>query len=170
MNRSCSQRTVQRLAALALFASATCAQAQLTAPYIGGALGDTDFGTGLRFFGGSRITNIIGWEAQLTSYGTRKIRPGNNVSCSNSAWSLGAGATATMPLTSQFAAYGKLGGHYLKTRVSGPCSDTGEGSLELGLGAGVLWRFSPKAALRLEFENIGGSNGDFISIGVQFPL
>lgn len=170
MNRTHSHSTVRGLAALVLSAAALGAQSQPTAPYLGGSVGDTDFGTGLRLFGGARISNIIGWEAQLTSFGSRRISPGGNVSCSNSAWALGAGATATMPLTSAVSAFGKLGGHYLKTRVGGPCSDSGDGSLELGLGAGVLWQFSPKAALRVEFENIGGSGGDFISVGVQFPL
>ena len=169
MKRTPSFRSLRGLAALALSTAAVGAQAQMAAPYIGGAIGDTDFGTGLRAFGGARITNIIGWEAHLTSYGSRTIRPGGNVSCSTSAWAAGVSATATMPLTSNFGVFGKAGGHYLKTRYTGPCSD-GDGSLELGLGAGVLWQFSPKAALRVEFENIGGSNGDFIAVGVQFPL
>ena len=156
-------------AALILAATTLGVQAQTTAPYIGGAVGDTDFGTGVRVFGGARITHIIGWEAHLTSYGSHTVRPGGNVSCSNSAWATGVSATGTVPLTSTVSAFGKLGGHYMKTRFSGPCSD-GNGSLEAGIGAGVLWQFSPKAALRVEFENIGGSNGDFIGVGVQFPL
>jgi hypothetical protein len=169
VNRIPTSACLRRLAALALSSAALGAQAQMTAPYIGGAVGDTDFGTGLRAFGGARITNIIGWEGHLTSYGSRTIRPGGNISCSNSAWAAGVSATATMPLTTSVGVFGKLGGHYLKTRISGPCSGA-DSSLELGLGAGVLWQFSPKAALRVEFENIGGSNGDFIGVGVQFPL
>ena len=156
--------------ALLLAAVAAGAQAQINAPYIGGALGDTDFGTGLRVYGGAAITNIFGWESHLTSFGSRTVRPGGNLSCGNSAWALGGSGTARLPLTGGISAFGKAGGHYLKTRVSGPCSDTGDGSLQLGLGAGLLWQFSPKATLRLEFENIGGSGGDFIGVGVQFPL
>lgn len=170
MNSKPIQRITRGFAALTFAAMALGAQAQQTAPYLGGAIGDTDFGTGLRLFGGARFTNIFGWEAQLTSFGSRTIRPLTNVSCSNSAWALGGGATATMPVAPALSAFGKLGGHYLKTRVSGPCSDSGDGSFELGLGVGMLWQFSPKAAMRVEFENIGGSGGDFISVGIQFPL
>ena len=157
------------LAAILLLTASAGAQAQLSAPYIGGAIGDTDYGTGLRVFGGARFTHIVGVEGHLTSYGSRTVRPGASTSCKDSAWAGGASATGTLPLTSNFSAFGKAGLHYLKTRVSGPCSG-GDGSIELGVGAGVLWQFSPKAALRVEFENIGGSNGDFIAVGVQFPL
>lgn len=163
-----SLRRCGLIAACLLFASLT-AQAQFAAPYVGAAVGDTDFGTGVRLYGGGRFTNIIGLEGHLTSYGSRTVRPGASSSCKDSAWATGASATGTLPLTTSFSAFGKAGLHYMKTRVSGPCSG-GDGSLELGIGAGVLWQFSPKAAMRVEFENIGGTNGDFIAIGVQFPL
>jgi Outer membrane protein beta-barrel domain len=152
-----------------LLLASTAAQAQFRAPYVGAAVGDTDFGTGIRLYGGGRFTDIVGLEGHLTSYGSRTVRPGGSLSCKDSAWATGASATGTLPLTTSFSAFGKAGLHYLKTRVSGPCSG-GDGQLELGIGAGVLWQFSPKAALRVEFENIGGTNGDFISVGVQFPL
>lgn len=169
MNRSrASSRHAVLTAALLLLASMS-AQAQFTSPYVGGAIGDTDFGTGLRLYGGGRFTNIFGLEGHLTSYGSRTVRPGGSLSCKDSAWATGVSGTGTLPLTTDFSAFGKAGLHYLKTRVSGPCSG-GDGELELGIGAGVLWQFTPKAALRVEFENIGGTNGDFIAIGVQFRL
>jgi Outer membrane protein beta-barrel domain len=157
------------MAAAFLLVASIGAHAQVTAPFVGGMIGDTDFGTGLRLFGGGRLTNIVGLEGHLTSYGSRTVRPGGSLSCKDSAWASGVSATGTLPLTTGFSAFGKAGLHYMKTRVSGPCSG-GDGSLELGIGAGVLWQFSPKAAMRVEFENIGGTNGDFIAVGVQFPL
>lgn len=169
MNRSHAPLRRAGLTAALLITASMAAQAQFTGPYIGGAVGDTDFGTGLRLYGGGRFSNIVGLEGHLTSYGSRTVRPGGSLSCKDSAWATGVSATGTLPLTTSFGVFGKAGLHYMKTRVSGPCSG-GDGSLELGIGAGVLWQFSPKAALRVEFENIGGSNGDFIALGVQFPL
>jgi opacity protein-like surface antigen len=65
--------------------------------------------------------------------------------------------------------YGKAGLHYVKSRATG-CGGASDSDIEAGIGAGLLWNFSPKAALRVEFENIGGNGGDFISVGVQIPL
>ncbi len=160
-------RSIQGVAALVLTGTLACAQAQLASPYVGGAMGDSDLGTGLRVFGGAAITNVFGWEAQLTSFGS-KTRFNN---CKASAWALGGGGTARAPLSPVISVYGKAGLHYVKSRVTscgfGNASDS---DIEVGVGAGLLWNFSPKAALRVEFESIGGQGGDFISVGVQIPL
>ena len=159
-------RSLQGVVALMLTGALACAQAQLASPYVGAAIGDTDLGTGVRAFGGASITNIFGWEAQLTSFGSHTLA---NSSCKQSAWALGGGGTARAPLSPVISVYAKAGAHYLKSRFSG-CATASGSDIELGVGAGLLWQFSPKAALRVEFESIGGVGGDFISLGVQFPL
>ncbi len=160
-------RSIQSVAALVLTGTLACAQAQLASPYVGGAIGDTDLGTGLRAFGGAAITSVFGWEAQLTSFGSESLF--NN--CKVSAWALGGGGTARAPLSPVISVYGKAGLHYVRSRVSS-CGfgNRSDNDIELGVGAGLLWNFSPKAALRVEFESIGGEGGDFISVGIQIPL
>ena len=158
-------RSLQSVVAVILTGTLVCAQAQLASPYVGAAIGDTDLGTGVRAYGGASITNVFGWEAQLTSFGSHTLTN----SCKQSAWALGGGGTARAPLSPVISVYGKAGVHYLKSRFSGCASGSGS-DIELGVGAGLLWQFSPKAALRVEFESIGGAGGDFISLGVQIPL
>ncbi len=157
---------IQGAVALLLTGTLACAQAQLASPYVGAAVGDTDLGTGVRAFGGASITSVFGWEAQLTSFGSHLLA---NSSCRESAWALGGGGTARASLSPVISVYGKVGAHYLKSRFSG-CANANGNDVELGVGAGLLWQFSPKAALRVEFESIGGAGGDFISLGIQFPL
>ncbi|MFZ2649689.1 MAG: outer membrane beta-barrel protein [Burkholderiaceae bacterium] len=170
MNTIDTQASIRGAVALILSGALACAQAQLAAPYVGGALGDSDLGTGIRAFGGAAITGVFGWEAQLTSFGSQTVRPLTNSSCRTSAWALGGGGTAKVPLSPVISVYGKAGAHYVKAGYSGNCTNPNGGDIELGVGAGMLWHFSPKAALRVEFESIGGVGGDFISVGVQFPL
>ncbi len=158
-------RRLQVAAAMILAGALTSAQAQLASPYVGAAIGDTDLGTGVRAFGGAAITPIFGWEAQLTNFGSHRLA--NN--CKESAWALGGAGTAKAPLSNVISVYAKAGAHYLKSRYSG-CTSANGSDIELGVGVGLLWQFSPKAALRVEFESIGGVGGDFISVGIQFPL
>ncbi len=140
------------------------ASAQSYAPsWAGASIGSTDYGTGLKVFVGGKVTPIFGWEGQVVSHGSDDFAPGRK----HSAVSLGGSAVARFPLNSQFSAFGKAGLHYLRVKQSGPGSSS-DSDLELGLGAGMLFNFSHTAALRLEYENIGGGNGDFFSIGVQF--
>ena len=160
-----SNRCLQSVAALLLGGTMACANAQLAAPYVGAAIGDTDLGTGVRAFGGASITSVFGWEAQLTNFGSHTLTN----SCKQSAWALGGAGTAKAPLSPVISVYGKAGAHYVRSRLSN-CAIASGSDIELGVGAGLLWQFSPKAALRVEFESIGGTGGDFISLGVQFPL
>jgi hypothetical protein len=154
------------VAAVATFAVGS-ASAESAAPSYGGvAIGSTDYGTGLKLFLGGKITPIFGWEGQITSFGSEEYRPGYT----HSAWAFGGSATARWPLAPSFSAFGKLGVHYLQPHDKGPGVSNPDTSLELGLGGGLLWQFSQTGAMRLELENIGGSNGDFASVGVQFSF
>jgi Outer membrane protein beta-barrel domain len=159
-----AKSSIRYAAALLLTGTLACAHAQLAKPYVGASIGDTDLGTGLRAFTGASITNVFGWEAQLTSFGSRTV-----FGCKTSAWALGGGATARAVLSPVVTAYGKAGLHYVRAKLSG-CASASDSDIEAGIGAGLLWNFSPTAALRVEFENIGGDGGDFISVGIQIPF
>lgn len=167
------QRAVFRAAALALALCATAgAQAQqvkFTGPYIGVAVGDTDLDTAIRVFGGGQLTNIFGIEGQIASYGSRTYQQGL-FTYKDSAWAAGVYGTASMPVVTNLSVFGKLGVNYFRMKSNGPGGSVQDGSAELGIGVGIKWQFVPQAALRADFENIGGSGGDIISVGVQFPL
>ncbi|MDH5540452.1 MAG: porin family protein [Rhizobacter sp.] len=162
--------------ALAMVALSATVHAQQQQPssgswvsYVGGAFGSTDYGTGLRLYAGAPVSGILGWEAQVTSYGSEKYVQLNQT-YNRSAVAFGASAVARMPVTSTLQAFGKLGVHYLSSKVSGPGQNTKDNSAELGIGAGMLWQFIPAAAARLEMENIGGSGGNIVSAGLEFKL
>lgn len=137
--------------------------------YVGGAFGSTDYGTGLRLHVGGPISGVLGWEAQVTSYGSEKYVQINQT-FNRSAVAFGASGVARLPVTTSLTAFGKLGAHYLRSKVSGPGQSTTDSGIELGVGAGLLWQFMPTAAARFEMENIGGSGGNIISGGLEFKL
>jgi Outer membrane protein beta-barrel domain len=142
---------------------ASPASAQSFAPsWAGASIGSTDYGTGLKVYLGGKVTPIFGWEGQVVSHGSEDYAPGRK----HSAVSLGGSAVARFPLNSQFTAFGKAGLHYLRVKRSGP-GVSSDSDLELGLGAGMLFNITHTTALRLEYENIGGGDGDFFSIGLQ---
>ncbi|WOB09105.1 porin family protein [Piscinibacter gummiphilus] len=145
---------------------ASPASAQSFAPsWAGASIGSTDYGTGLKVYLGGKVTPIFGWEGQVVSHGSEDFAPGRK----HSAVSLGGSAVARFPLNSQFTAFGKAGLHYLRVKRSGP-GVSSDSDLELGLGAGMLFNITHTTALRLEYENIGGGDGDFFSIGLQFSF
>ena len=167
-----SNRRGARVLAAGLLALAAGAQAQSSGSwvqYVGGAFGSTDYGTGLRLYGGGPVAGVLGWEAQVTSFGSEKYVQINQT-FNRSAVAFGASAVARLPVLPTLTAFGKLGGHYLQSKVSGPGQSTKDSGLELGVGAGLVWQFIPTAAARLEMENIGGSGGNVISAGLEFKL
>ena len=154
-------------AALTLLAMGSAQAQNSGAPsYAGGSIASTDYGTGLKVFLGGKITPIFGWEGQITSFGSEEYRPGYK----HSATAIGASGTARFPLNASLSAIGKAGLHYVQPRLSGPGTSDPDSSIELGLGAGLIWNFSHTAAVRFELENIGGSDGNFASVGLQFSF
>lgn len=144
---------------------------------IGGAVGATDYGTGFKAQVGSGGTGLqLGpvpglwrWEAQLQSFGSETyVQFGN--SFKRSAWSLGASLMPQLPLLPGVNGYAKLGVHYLSSHASGPGLSVSTSDIKPGIGAGLRWQAHPKAAVRLEYENIGSSGGDVVSLGVEMPF
>lgn len=148
--------------AAGLLAAGPAAAQSFRPSWAGASIGSTDYGTGLKVYLGGKVTPIFGWEGQVVSHGSEDLPLGRK----HSALSLGGSAVARFPLNSQFSAFGKAGLHYLRVKRSGP-GVSSDSDLELGLGAGLLFNFTQTAALRLEYENIGGGDGDFFSIGLQ---
>lgn len=143
------------------------ASAQSNAPsYVGGSLGNSEYGDGLKLYMGAKITPVVGWEAQFTSLGTEHRSVGSRYT----AYAVGGSAMARAPLAPAFSALGKLGVHYVIERRSAPASNGTDNSLALGVGVGLLWNFSHTGAMRMEIENIGGTHGDFFSVGLQFSF
>jgi len=165
-------RSLPRFAAASALAASLvlatgAARAQSYGPsFAGASVAATDYGTGLKVFLGGRITPIFGWEGQLTSFGSEEYRPGYK----HSATSLGGSAFARFKFASQLEAFGKAGLHYMRPKRSGPGVGDPDSSIELGVGAGLIWNFAHTAALRMELENIGGNDGNLASIGLQFSF
>ena len=156
-------------AVLCVLLGASQVQAQSWDTYVGGSLGDTDYGTGLKGFAGMQVAPRIAVEGQLMSFGSETYSNFGNAN-KRSAWALGASGIGQLPLSAGFGVFGKLGLHYLRSEASGPGTSVSENGLKLGLGVGAAWHFNPKIGLRAEFENVGGSGGDVLSLGLQFKL
>jgi hypothetical protein len=164
---SLASMSLRSVALAAGLLAAGAAHAQSFAPsWAGASLGSTDYGTGLKVYVGGKVTSIFGWEGQLVSFGSEDYAPGRK----HSAVALGGSGLARFPLASQLTAFGKAGVHYMRVKQSGPGSSGSDSDIELGLGAGLLWNFAHTTALRVEYENIGGGNGDMFSIGLQFSF
>jgi hypothetical protein len=144
---------------------------------IGGAVGSTDYGTGFKANVGSGGTGMqLGpvpglwrWEAQLQSFGSETFVQFGN-SFKRSAWSLGGSLMPQLPLLPGVNAYAKLGLHYLSSHASGPGLSTTASGIKPGFGAGLRWQAHPRIGVRLEYENIGSSGGDVVSLGVEMPF
>jgi hypothetical protein len=144
---------------------------------IGGAVGSTDYGTGFKANVGSGGTGMqLGpvpglwrWEAQLQSFGSETFVQFGN-SYKRSAWSLGGSLMPQLPLLPGVNAYAKLGLHYLSSHADGPGLSASTSGIKPGFGAGLRWQAHPRIGVRLEYENIGSSGGDVVSLGIEMPF
>jgi hypothetical protein len=154
---------------VAAVALTLAAPAQAQDANIGVSLASTDFGTGLKLTGGAKLGNNFGWELQYTDWG-KDVDNSFGVPVNVKANSLGVSAIAYLPLQGAFSGFGKLGVHQLRAKASVAGVSASDSSTELGLGIGMLWDFNKQVAARVEFENIGGSGGNVISVGAQFKF
>lgn len=134
--------------------------------YAGGSIGDSDYDIGIKFFVGQQFHPNLAWEAQLTRFGERDERRFGRFS-EASAWSVGGSLVGLLPLNPDFSVFGKLGVHYVKTKVKGPGFSFSDSDVDLGIGVGARYRINPQLSLRVELEDIGNGS-DMISVGVQF--
>lgn len=134
--------------------------------FAGGSVGDSDYDTGVKGFIGQQVHPNLGWEVQVVRYGERNERR-SGVNAESSAWSVGGSLLGILPLNDQFSLFGKVGPHYVKTKVKRPGVSSSDSSVDLGFGVGGRFRLNQQISFRLELEDIGDA-GDMISFGVQF--
>lgn len=172
MNPSKSLRLLGLTAAvLAALTASGGAIAQSSAGAYGGiSVGKaSDIGTALKLYGGAPLGSAFGWEAQYTDFGSvNEVTPFGTAKAS--AFALGASLVGYLPLQSNLNGFAKLGAHYVKAKASLAGFSASDTSTEVGFGVGLLWQASPQWGVRAEYENIGGSGGDVISIGVQMKF
>jgi hypothetical protein len=144
---------------------------------LGAAVGSSDYGTGFKGSVGSGgnglqlgpVPGLWRWEAQLQSFGSETYVEFGN-SFKRSAWSFGGSLMPQLPLLPGVTGYAKLGLHYLSSHASGPGLSTSTSGLKPGIGAGLRWQAHPRLSVRLEYENIGSSGGDMVSLGAEMPF
>jgi long-chain fatty acid transport protein len=143
---------------------------------------DSDFG--FKVFGGYQFNKYLGLEGgyvQFNNYTANATvtAPAPNVSAyqteDSNAWFLG--AVGTLPITKDFAAFGKLGMNSWKTSYNtfihnADTSFTRTSSIERGYdpyyGVGVSYALMQGLEVRGEYEryDLGGNNTDFLSAGL----
>lgn len=161
------------LATLLLLAATAAAAQGLDGRRLGLAVGSSDYGTAVKAQWGDALALSWGrtdwrWEAQAVHFGRSPYDQFGNT-YRHSAWSVGASALPLLPLERGLVGHGKLGLHYVHSEAVGPGLDARRNGLKLGVGAGVLWKALPSLGVKLEFEVIGGSSGEVISIGAEMP-
>jgi hypothetical protein len=161
------------LASLLLLGATTASAQGLDGRRLGLAVGSSDYGTSIKAQWGDRLDLSLGrtdwrWEAQAVSFGRGDYDQFGNT-YRRSAWSIGASALPLLPLERGLVGHGKVGLHYVHSQASGPGLNARRNGLKLGVGAGVMWRALPSLGIKFEYEVIGGTSGDVISIGAEMP-
>jgi OOP family OmpA-OmpF porin len=133
--------------------------------YAGGSIGDSDYDVGFKIFVGQQFHPNLAFEGQLTRFGERDERR-FGAFAQASAWAVGGSLVGLFPLNQDVSVFGKLGMHYVKTKVKGPGFSVSDSDVDLGIGAGARYRINQQLSLRAELEDIG-DGGDMISVGVQ---
>ena len=169
--------------------------------YLGGAIGSSSFkqgcddlpaglsckktDSGWKGFAGYQITRNWGLEAGYAEFGKAKASGtfmGFDASADARVWGWGLAGTGTLPLSSQFDLFGKLGvfhGIVESSANIGGITDKLSGRSNTAMvGAGARWNFSGNWGARLEWERVnkmgdsttGTSDADFISIGIEYRI
>ena len=115
--------------------------------------------TSIKILGGYQITPVWGVELQYTDLGKRNITATPNVGINTNsiqASQFGLVGTGTLPIATNFSAFGKLGvtANRAKTTDSSGASAS-EKATGLTFGLGVNYKLSPALAIRAEFEDFG---------------
>lgn len=163
-------------------------------PYIGGALGQSQFkewcdtggvttlrlancedtDTSWKILGGYRFNRYLAAEATYIDWGevTATVVGGPQpVDVAATQRSYGLAAVGTLPLGARFELFGKLGflQHEVETRRVRPNPNTEErDETETHYGLGVKYAFTRNWAVRAEWENTDNLKIDMLSIGVEY--
>jgi len=127
-----------------------------------------------KIFGGYQFNRIFGAEAGYTKHGEAHIR-GTLGSAQAVASGFEMVGVATMPVSGQFAAYGKAGFLRWDVDLSGAGISIGDTGTSMTLGAGFQYHFTKRLAARAEWQRYsdvgndnttGQSDIDVLSIGL----
>ena len=177
-------------AAAAAVALPAQAQVSISAPYLGGSLGQSDgkkfnhrcegfancdkTGSAWKLFGGLQLTRNLGFEAGYTDLGKFSATSAgtSNLDLKVKAWD--ASALLVFPFAERFAAFGRLGGYYAKSdqslNLGGVISNATENNGGFTFGLGVELYPARNIGVRGEWQRYakvgGGSIGGDIDIDV----
>ena len=119
----------------------------------------------VKIYGGYQLTPNWGIEAQYADLGNRDFAIRNLAGVQLASGSLKAtqfsiAGTGTLPLANNFSLFGKLGisSNHGKLAAVG-VSDRGSKTSPL-IGVGAVYNFTPKLAMRLEYEDFGKFSND----------
>lgn len=196
---------LKHFAVSAAFFSVACgvsvtAQAQKTGFFVGGAVGRLDYNidtspqatgglnvtskdekeTGWKVYGGYQFNKYIGVDVSYVGLGTFSAKgttSGLPFTANVKTNGLALALVGTLPVSDNFAVFGRIGGIRTKSKATGTVStvqitdsDYTNGSL---VGVGLRYNFTPQFALRLEAERFGLGDGDsanFYSLGAQYTF
>jgi OOP family OmpA-OmpF porin len=119
----------------------------------------------IKVYGGYQFTPNWGVEAQYADLGSRDFGIRNGAGALLATGSLKASqfsvaGTGTLPLSNNFSLFGKLGISSNHGKISAVgVSDSGSKTSPL-IGVGVTYNFSPKLAVRFEYEDFGKFSND----------
>jgi len=118
-----------------------------------------------KIYGGYQITPSWGVEAQYSDLGNRDFSIRNAAGLTLATGTLktsqfSIAGTGTLPLAANFSLIGKLGVSRNHGKVSAPgVSDSGSKTSPM-IGVGAVYNFTPKLAVRLEYEDFGKFSSD----------
>lgn len=166
------------------FGSATASQAcndESTPPFIGSC---DKSGYGLKLLGGYQITKEWGLEISFNDLGeftAKGEQGGQSVTSSDKVNGINLSGSWTLPLVSEFSAFGRLGVYQWNidsraTLGAASSSESAQGS-SLTFGLGAIYQQTSRISYRLEWERFDGvgekkttgqTDINFISVGVLY--
>ena len=178
------KKALSLLTLAALFAS-TSALAQV---YVGGTLGLTQQGpncsgwsscdksdTGLKLYGGYKLSKEWALEAAYTDFGSVSLRSGP-VSGSYSATALSAGGAFFLPLVPKLTGIARFGLALVDGDYSAPFNGSSESSIEPYVGLGVAYSLNPQLSVTGSFDYMnadyprGSGSASLFGIGLSYAF
>lgn len=178
------KKALPLLALAALFASGSA----LAQGYVGGSLGLTQqdpncagwsscdkSDTGLKVYGGYKLTKEWALEVAYTDFGSVGLRSGP-ASGSYSVSALSAGGAFFLPLAPKFTGIGRFGLASVDADYSAPFSGSSESSIEPYFGLAVAYTLTPKLSATGSFDYMnadypnGSGNAILFGIGLSYAF
>jgi OmpA-OmpF porin, OOP family len=172
---------------LALCAFLACGSA-LAQVYVGGSLGITQQGadcagwsncdksdTGLKIYGGYKLTKEWALEAAYTDFGSVSLRSGPFTG-SYSATALSAGGAFFLPLAPKLTGIGRFGLASVDGDYSAPAGGGSESGIEPYFGLGVAYGLTPKLSVTGSFDYMnadyprGSGGATLFAVGLSYAF